>query len=38
VIAAGMLAPSERGDRMFLTMLTRHTQHMLDLDTLSLIH
>lgn len=37
VLAAGMVTPTERGDRMFITMIERHAQHMLDLETLSLI-
>lgn len=37
VLAAAMVTPTERGDRMFIAMIERHTQHMLDLGTLSLI-
>lgn len=37
VIAAAMVTPTERGDRMFVAMFSRHGRHMLDHDTLSLI-
>ena len=35
--AAMVTSPTERGDRMFSTMLRRHAQHMIDHDTLALI-
>lgn len=38
VVAAALTSPTERGDRMFATMMQRHAQHMIDHDTLSLIH
>lgn len=37
LVGASMVTPSERGDRLFTTMIERHAQHMLDLGTLSLI-
>lgn len=37
VIAAVITSPTERGDQMLSAMLTRHAQHMLDHDNLSLI-
>lgn len=37
LLGASMVTPSERGDRLFTTMIERHAQHMLDLGTLSLI-
>lgn len=37
LLGASMVTPSERGDRLFTAMIERHAQHMLDLDSLSLI-
>lgn len=37
LLAASMVNPTERGDRLFIAMIERHVQHMIDLGTLSLI-
>ncbi|TDU25611.1 ecdysteroid kinase [Panacagrimonas perspica] len=37
LLGASMVTPTERGDRLFTTMIERHAQHMIDLDTLSLM-
>jgi len=37
VVGAAITTPTERGDRMLSTMINRHAQQMIDLDTLALI-
>lgn len=37
VVAPLMVTETERGDTMFLTMLKRHCQHVLDIDSLGLL-
>ena len=37
IVGAAITAPTERGDKMLSTMINRHAQQMIDLDTLSLI-
>jgi hypothetical protein len=37
VVASQIVQRTERGDQMFTAMATRHIQHALDSDTLSLI-
>lgn len=38
VVGAAITSPTERGDRMLSTMINRHAQQMIDLDTLSLLN
>lgn len=38
VVGAAITTPTERGDKMLSTMINRHAQQMVDLDSLSLIH
>jgi len=43
IVSSMLVERTERGDRMFMTMLQRHCQHVLDTDALatlplSLIH
>jgi hypothetical protein len=37
MLATMMAAQTERGDRLFTLMLSRHAQHALDLDGLGLV-
>ena len=37
VVGAAITTPTERGDQMLSTMINRHAQQMIDLDSLSLI-
>lgn len=37
IVGAAITAPTERGDQMLSTMINRHAEQMIDLDTLSLI-
>lgn len=37
IYASMIVEPTERGDRMFLTMAERHARHALDLDSAAVI-
>jgi hypothetical protein len=37
VCAAVLVKRTERGDRMFLTMLDRHVRHVIDADSIALL-